>query len=74
LPPQRLSDKVARPSAIAIYGQGARRSMAAAAEQPEGPRPFARTAASSFVYASTYIFLTHSCPADKRRTARPRGI
>src|SRR6185437_4171875 len=72
--PQRLPDKVARRSAIAIYGQGARRSMAAAAEQPEGPWPFARRASSSFVYVSTYIFLTLPCPADKGPAARPFAV
>src|SRR5690348_9660888 len=47
--------------------------MAAAAEQPEGPWPFARMAASSLVYVSTYIFLALPCPADKGPTARPFG-
>ncbi|TAN04482.1 MAG: hybrid sensor histidine kinase/response regulator [Rhodanobacteraceae bacterium] len=48
--------------------------MAAAAEQPFGPGPFARMAASSFVDVSTYIFLPLPCPAGKRPTARPRGM
>src|SRR5579885_265495 len=48
--------------------------MAAAAEQPEGPWPFARMAASSLVDVSTYTFLVLPCPADKGPTARPFGI
>src|SRR5690348_10162064 len=47
--------------------------MAAAAEQPEGPWPFARMAASSLVHVLTYIFLALPCPADKGPTARPLG-
>src|SRR5690348_17434419 len=48
--------------------------MAAAAEQPFGPGPFAHMAASSFVYVSTYIFLTLPCPAGKGPPARPLGV
>src|SRR6185312_14374275 len=48
--------------------------MAAAAEQPFGPWPFARMAASSLVYVSTYILLALPCPAGKGPTARPRGM
>src|SRR6185312_4169954 len=55
------------------YGRGARRSMAAAAEQPEGPWPLARMVASSLVAVSTYVFLALPCPADKGPTARPFG-
>lgn len=56
------------------HGQGARRGMAAAGEQAEGPWPFARMAASSLVCVSTYIFLALPCPADRGPTARPFGI
>src|SRR5690348_7587719 len=48
--------------------------MAAAAEQPFGPGPFAHMAASSFVYVSTYIFLTLPCSAGKGPPARPLGV
>src|SRR6185437_1561614 len=55
------------------HGQGARRRLAAAAEQPFGPGPFARMAVSSLVDVSTYIFLVLPCPAGKGPTARPLG-
>jgi len=48
--------------------------MAAAAEQPFGPGPFARMASSLLVDVSTYIFLTLPCPAGKGPPARPRGM
>src|SRR5690348_11140732 len=46
--------------------------MAATAEQPFGPGPFAPMAASSLVHVSTYISLVLPCPAGKWPTARPR--
>src|SRR6185437_8425567 len=48
--------------------------MAAAAEQPGGPWPFARMAASSLADVSTYIFLALPFPAGKGPTARPLGV
>src|SRR6185437_11330227 len=47
--------------------------MAAAAEQPLGPGPFARMAASSLVEVSAYVFLALPCPAVKGPPARPLG-
>src|SRR5690348_17435145 len=47
--------------------------MAAAAEQPFGPGPFARMAASLLVEVSTYVFLALPRPANKGPTARPLG-
>src|SRR5690348_925979 len=69
----RWPKRAALPSQRPSYGQGAQRSMAAAAEQPFGPGPFARMAASSLVYVSTYIFLALPCHPGKGPTARPLG-
>src|SRR6185437_10758259 len=72
--PQRPPDEARAAAPEWFSGQGAHRWMAATAEQPLGPGPFARMAVSSLVYVSTYIFLTLPCPASKQPTARPFGI
>src|SRR6185312_5811851 len=72
--PQRLPDKARAAAPWWFHGQGAHRRMAAAAEQPSGPGPFACMAASLLVDVSTYILLVLPCPAGKGPTARPRSM
>src|SRR5574337_395530 len=72
--PQRLPDEARAAAPWWFHGQGVHRRMATAAEQPSGPGPFARMAASSLVDVSTYTFLALPCPTGKWPTARPRGI